>query len=125
MRREEKIIEANRCLGGFGMSVCVLRANRGRVHKTGCRDGIATEAEDIEGGEVYSETQGGFAEVIGDGLWVEGRAPVKGRCTQCLLRPMGYANNTYQLRKYIHPSTREVAFANASSSLSVMVECVA
>jgi hypothetical protein len=29
--------------------------------------------------------------------------------------------NAYQLRKYIHPSTRDMAFAKASNSLSIMV----
>jgi hypothetical protein len=34
---------------------------------------------------------------------------------------MALQEGTYQLKKYIHPKTREMAFANASNSLSAMV----
>jgi hypothetical protein len=75
MRRKQEVVEAHRRLWGFGVSVCILRANRGRVEEACCRDCVAGEAEDVEGGEVYREAGGGLAEVVRDGLRVEGGTP--------------------------------------------------
>jgi hypothetical protein len=58
------------------MSICILRAYSGRVEEAGCGYRVAVEAEDVEGWKVYCEAERRFAEVIGDGLRVEGSAPV-------------------------------------------------
>jgi hypothetical protein len=77
MRREQKVVEAHGRLGGFRVSVCILRAYRRRVEEACCGDGVALEAKDVESRKVNGEAERGFAVVVGDGLWVEGGAPVK------------------------------------------------
>lgn len=75
MSREQKIVKSDRCLRRVRVPVRILRANRGRVQEARCGYGVATEAKDVEGGEVDSEPEGGFAEVVGYGLRVERGAP--------------------------------------------------
>ena len=72
---EQEVIEAYCCLWGVGMSIGVLRADRGRIEERCGGNGIAAKSEDIQGGKVYGETERGFAQVVGNGLWVEGSAP--------------------------------------------------
>jgi hypothetical protein len=57
------------------VSICILRAYSGRVEEAGCGYCVAVEAEDVERWEVYCEAEGRLAEVVGDGLGVEGSAP--------------------------------------------------
>jgi hypothetical protein len=64
MRRKQEVVEPHRRLGRLRMSVCVLALYGGRVEERGCADGVACEAEDVEGGEVDCETEGGAAEVV-------------------------------------------------------------
>jgi hypothetical protein len=47
MRCEEEVIEANRRLGCFRMSVGVLRADRWGVEEARGGDGVAPEAKDV------------------------------------------------------------------------------
>jgi hypothetical protein len=77
MRREQEIIESHSGFGCVGVSVCVLRTYRGRVEETCRRDGVAAEAEYVQGREIDCEPERGFALVVGDRLWVKRRAPVK------------------------------------------------
>lgn len=61
---KEEIVEPHRRLGGFGVSVGILGLDGWRVEKRGRGEGVADEAEDIEGREVDCEAKGRFAEVI-------------------------------------------------------------
>jgi hypothetical protein len=75
MGREEEVIEAHCRLGCFRMSICVLRTYRWRIEEARGGDRVAAEAEYVQGREVYSETDRGLAEVVGDRLWIERGAP--------------------------------------------------
>jgi hypothetical protein len=122
---KEEVVEAHRRLGCFGMSICILRAYRRGPNEAGCGQSVAPEAEDIQGGEINGEPDGRLAKVIGNGLWVERRTPCIAKSASASFTNMRKARchqraDTYQLRKYSHPSTRDIAFANASSSVSVI-----
>ena len=54
------------------MTSRILRFYGWRVEEAGGGDGVAGEAEDVEGGEVDGEAERGFAEVVRYGLGVEG-----------------------------------------------------
>ena len=60
------------------MTCRILRFYRRRVEEAGGGDGVAGEAQDVEGGEVDGEAERGFAEVVRYGLGVEGQGPVVG-----------------------------------------------
>lgn len=72
---KEEIIESHRRLGGVRMPVGVLGFDGRGVEEGGGGEGVAEEAEDVEGGEVDCEAEGGFAEVVGYGLGVERKGP--------------------------------------------------
>lgn len=58
---EEEIVEAHRCVGSVRVSVGILGFDGWGVEKRGCGQGVAGEAEHIQGGKVDCEAEGGFA----------------------------------------------------------------
>jgi hypothetical protein len=127
MSGEQEVIKAYGCLGRVGVSVCVLRADRRRKQEASCGESVAKEAQDVQCGEIYCETERRLSHIVGYGLWVEGAAPTMER--QCELRDrwmrLQGLCDTYHAQKYAHPSTRDIARANASTSVSVIAGSVA
>lgn len=72
---KQKIIESHRCNRRFGVSLGILRFDGRGVEERGGGDGVAGEAEDVQGRKVDCKAKGGFADVIGYGLRVEGPGP--------------------------------------------------
>jgi len=72
MCREQEIVEPHRRLGRVRMTSRILPFYRWRVEEAGGGDGVASETEDVEGGEVDGEAERGFAQVVRYGLRVEG-----------------------------------------------------
>lgn len=58
MRCKQEVVEPDRRLWRIRVSVCILGTNGGRVQEARCGYGIAGEAEDIEGREIDSKSEG-------------------------------------------------------------------
>jgi hypothetical protein len=114
MCREQEIVEANGGHRGVRVSVCILGLNRWRVDKGGGGDCVGDETEDVQSRKVDSEADGGLSFPVGYGLGVKGAAP-GGMVSFCFCRS-SFEMVSHQQRKYVHPSTREIARAKSTTS---------
>jgi len=74
---EQKVVESHRRLGRFGVPLCILRLDCGRVQERCSGQCVAGETEDVEGWKIDCEAKGGFVEVVFQQLGVEGCAPTR------------------------------------------------
>jgi len=61
VRGKQEVVESNRRFWRLGMSDRILGLYRGRVEEGRSRNGIGNEAQDVQGREVYGESQGGLS----------------------------------------------------------------
>lgn len=77
MRRERQIVESYRRLRAERVARRILPPDERREQEARGRDGVADEAQDVDGGVIDRETVGGASMVVEDGLWVEGGRPTQ------------------------------------------------
>jgi hypothetical protein len=75
MGGKKEVVKTDGSIRAIGVTVGILRAYCGGVEERGSRDGVAAEAEKVQGRKIDGQAEGTFAAPVPDGLRIEGRGP--------------------------------------------------